>query len=316
MTISNDQEYRGLGPAVGRDADKQRVDLFLARKFPFNSRSIWKHICSQGHLLVNGRAVPASHKLKLNDVLSVYHPIAAEPEVDTAIRLIKEESGVLAVYKPGNLPIHESGYYRRNTLAALVADQFGAEWHPVHRLDRETSGVVIFAATPDLRRELSYDFEFRRVEKRYIAVMRGRTVWETIVVDQPLAFEPIEHRPRIVVTAKGDPATSVFTVLNRNDQATKVEVKPLTGRTNQIRAHAAWLGHALVGDKVYHPDPKIFEAYHEHGDTPIVREMAGFVRQALHAQTIAFKHPGTGNEFAAAADLPADMTALCLTLFV
>jgi len=286
----------------------------LAKKFPFNSRSVWKDICGRGHLLVNGRAVRASYKLKMNDVLSVYHPIDAEPDVDTNIRVIKEAAGVLAVYKPGNLPMHESGYYRRNTLAALVSAQCGAEWHPVHRLDRETSGVVVFAATPDLRRELSYDFEFRRVDKRYLAMMTGCTTWESMTVDRPLAFEPVEERPRVVVTADGDPATTVFKVLRRGPNATLVEAKPLTGRTSQIRAHAAWLGHALVGDKVYHPDPQVFEAYHQHGDTAQVQQMAGFVRHALHAHSIVLKHPESGQEFRAEADVPDDMAGLLAAL--
>jgi 23S rRNA pseudouridine1911/1915/1917 synthase len=88
---------------------------------------------------------------------------------------------------------------------------------------------------------------------------------------------------------------------------TVVEVKPLTGRTSQIRAHAAWLGHPLVGDKVYHPDPRVYDAYHLHGDTPDVRALAGFPRHALHAASIRVTHPVTGEPFAASADPPSDM---------
>lgn len=301
------EEFRGIGPPLGPEADGQRTDLFLSRAFPFNSRNEWNALCRRGELLVNGRPVRASHRLRSGDKLSYLHPQSAEPEVDTAIAFLKEEDGILAVYKPANLPMHENGLFRRNTLQALVHAQIGAEWFPVHRLDRETSGVVLCAATSSLRRALSEALESRTVEKRYLAIMDGATAWDERLVDEPIAPVPTDRIPLFKVDPSGTEACTLFRTLERAEGATLVEALPKTGKTNQIRVHAAYLGHPLVGDKLYHHDTRVYDAYHAYGDTAEVRALAGFPRHALHAASIALAHPETGRIFSAESPLPEDL---------
>jgi 23S rRNA pseudouridine1911/1915/1917 synthase len=303
-------DYRGLGPALGPEADGQRTDLFLARGFPFQSRGQWRNACRLGHLLVNGRPVRPAHRLKAGDRLTIFHPLTAEPDVDEGIELVAEAPGIIAVAKPANLPMHESGFYRRKTFGALLARHFGPEWAPVHRLDRETSGILVCAATPDLRRKLSIAFEEQRVEKRYQAMVIGAVPWTDQIVDQPLGLAPPPGRPRYIVTPHGMPARTDFTLRAAKPNASWLEARPRTGRTNQIRAHAAWLGFPLVGDKIYHPNPRVYAAYTRDGDTPAVQELAGFPRHALHAGEVCLVHPETGYEFRAAAPLRHDLQNL------
>jgi 23S rRNA pseudouridine1911/1915/1917 synthase len=303
-------EYRGLGPPLGPEAAQQRLDRFLAAGFPFKSRGEWKQLCERGELLVNGRPARADRRLQAGDRLAVFHPLAKEPEVDARIALLAEAAGVMAVYKPGNLPMHESGLFRRKTFTAALAAEFGAEWAPVHRLDRETSGVVLCAATPALRRRLSFDFETRAVAKTYLAIVSGAVTWQELSVDQPLFQDPAAPVPRFCCDPRGVPAQTEFRVVERAAAATLLAARPRTGRPNQIRVHAAWAGHHLLGDKIYHPDPAVYATYHREGDSPAARLLAGFPRHALHAAAIATRHPETGQSFQAESPLPSDLSAL------
>jgi RluA family pseudouridine synthase len=299
--------YRGLGQPVPPTDEGARTDVYLARACPFRTRREWQAACEAGHLLVNGMPVRASRRLNAGDRLSVYHPQENEPEVDIEIGLVGEAPGILAIAKPGNLPMHESGLYWRNTLHALVARDFGPEWHAVHRLDRETSGVVLFAATPDLRRKLSEAFEEHRVHKRYLAIGMGMAEWSELELEAPIAPDPYSRFPRGMVAAGGQDACTAFRVLQRAGDTTLLEARPRTGRNNQIRIHAAYLDLPLLGEKLYAPDPAAFEAYMRYGDGPIARRAAGFPRHALHAAEVSLTHPETGRELMMSAPFAEDL---------
>lgn len=304
------EEFRGLGPPLRPEATGQRADAYLAKSFPFYSRQQWKQLCNDSRLLVNGKPVRASHRLKGGDQLMVFHPLASEPEVDEGIHLLAEDHGIIAVYKPGNLPMHESGLYRRRTFVALLQSNFGPEWAPVHRLDRETSGVVICAGSSQLRHKLSRDFTQQRIKKRYLAIVAGDPVWDEIAFSGPLRVATIESRPMLQVSESGMPAETVFKVLARTPQAALLEVEPLTGRTNQIRVHAAELGHYLIGDKIYHRNPDVIRHYARQGDCAYVQKLTGFKRHALHSAKITLHHPELNRDFSAVAPLPDDLQGL------
>ncbi len=306
MATTSD-EFRRLGPPLGPEAAWQRADRFLAPHFPFHSRGEWKALCRRAGLLVNGRPVRPGHRLRRGDRLTMHHPLAAEPAVASDLLVLMESAGVLAVSKPGNLPMHEGRLFRRHTFEAFLAEKCGREWAPVHRLDRETSGIVLCAATPALRRRLSAAFESGAVQKLYVAIVAGNPAWDELQVDQPLALAAGTRRPRFEVSALGKRALTHFRVGARGGDAALVEARPHTGKTNQIRVHAAFSGHALRGDKIYHADPRVFAAYCEDGDCERVRILAGAPRHALHAARLEVTHPETGRPFAAEAPLPADL---------
>ncbi len=161
------QEYRGVGPPVQTADAGMRLDRYLGLKFPFRSRQQWKEQCELRKVRINQQCAKASTMLRHGDVIDVYHPQTDEPEVDINLKLLCERSGIMAIAKPANLPMHESGLYRRNTFVTLLRCNFGREWSPVHRLDRETSGVVICAATAGLRQQLSTMFATKEVTKTY-----------------------------------------------------------------------------------------------------------------------------------------------------
>ena len=306
---SLEAEYRALGPMLGPEADNKRLDDFLGKNFPFRSRTEWKFLCNEGHVLVNAQKARATRRLRCGDTLSVYHPQSSEPEVNADLRFISEDRGILAIEKPANLPMHESGFYRRNTFVALLHRDFGKDWAPVHRLDRETSGVVICASSTELRRSLSEAFMSREVSKLYLAILSGTPVWDQITVDLPLGKTTSFAIPHKQVEDLGDEARTDFFVIEKGKSGTLVEVRPLSGRGNQIRVHAASLGHHIIGDKVYHHDRLVCQAYKDYGDTVEVQKLAGHSRHALHAAKIEFTHP-EGGKFIADSTLPPDLKQL------
>jgi 23S rRNA pseudouridine1911/1915/1917 synthase len=310
MTESVLEMYRRLGPPVGRDDEGERVDAYLARSFPFLSRSGWLKRIADGRLLVNGRTAKKASRLRYGDELHMHAPPMDEPEVDRDLRVLWRDGAVMAVYKPGNLPMHENGPYRKNTFTNLVWEEFGREWAAVHRLDRETSGIVICGATAEVRGRLASDFQSRRMRKEYLAIARGVPAVAKWIADGPIG-DLTESAIRIKkwVVPGGLPATTEFEVEDAAAGATLLRARPLTGRTNQIRIHAAHAGHVLYGDKLYHDDEAVFLEYFEKGLTPSVVRRSGFARLCLHAAALELTHPETKRLERVECELPHDMAA-------
>lgn len=301
-------EFRGIGGEVPGDQDGARVDAYLAKHFPFLSRAGWQTRIGDGHLLVNGTKVKSSSRLRPGDVLAHYMPTGAEPEVDRGIRVLWERHGLMAVFKPGNLPMHESGPYRKNTFAELVKEKIGKEWAAIHRIDRETSGIVICGSNVAMRGRLSIDFAERRIYKEYLAIARGVAEADRWTSDGAIGdLKASKIRIKRGVVADGLPAKTEFKVLGRGREATLLHCRPLTGRTNQIRIHAAHAGHVLFGDKLYHNDETIFLDYLDAGQAPDITVRTGFRRLCLHAMAIEFKHPFDGEFCRIETPLPEDL---------
>ncbi|MBM4251932.1 MAG: RluA family pseudouridine synthase [Deltaproteobacteria bacterium] len=304
-------EYRRLGGPVPVESVGQRVDDYLARQFPFLSRNGWQQRISSERLLVNGRRCKNAARLKCGDELTLYAPKTVEPEVDRAIRVLWQDGPVMAVYKPGNLPMHENGPYRKNTFTEIVWQEIGREWAAVHRLDRETSGIVICGATAAVRGKLATDFAERQLRKEYLAIARGLPRFDHWVADGAigdLAASAIRIKKWVV--PDGLHALTEFSVLGRGQDASLLEARPKTGRTNQIRIHAAHAGHELFGDKTYHPDENVFLEYFERGLTENVVARTGWRRLCLHARSLEFVHPVSGREVRVEVPMPDDMVEL------
>ncbi len=303
-------DFRNLGPPVGPDANYLRLDRYLSAAFPFHSRREWKSLCNAGSVTVNGKPGRRNRRLNCGDQLAHFQPQVVEPPVNDQLYILAEMAGIIAIDKPANLPMHESGLYRHNTFVAILRRDFGAEWFPVHRLDRETSGVVICAATQDLRRRLSEAFVQHHVRKTYRAILSGLPEWEETTVTAALKTASTHDIPHKVAAEDGAAAVTRFRVAERSPAGALVDVFPVSGRGNQIRAHAAWLGHHIVGDKVYHRDREVCAAYKEHGDTALVQAAAGGCRHALHAHGIEFRHPDTQREISVVSPIPDDFRAM------
>jgi 23S rRNA pseudouridine1911/1915/1917 synthase len=231
-------------------------------------------------------------------------PVSAErrnmsARLEMCPRVLYEDSQVLAVDKPAGLVTHPAYKHPDGTLSDTVfarqaARDEGRPWL-LHRLDRDTSGVVLFAKTEQARRALVRQFERHLIGKRYLALTAGVPTPETGMFDAPLARDPNDRR-RTIVMPGGQAAATRYAVLASQSGYALVLAEPVTGRTHQVRAHLAAAGAALVGDGRYLPD-----------GSPAA-ELA--THALLHAWQITMRYPGTGTPFTIAAPLPEDFTAL------
>lgn len=268
----------------------------------------------------------ASSTLAENEVLRIYVPgIAPDAAPPPLPDVLYEDEHLLALNKPAGLLMHAVGQRWSYSVVGLAREaRPGLDVDIAHRLDRETSGVVILVKSLDANRRMRDLFQDRYVSKTYHAIVRGNPEWEEHNCDLPLgsihpksetlsataAADTVELRQGHVVD--GAAASTRFRVLTRLPDANLalVECSPATGRTHQIRAHLECVGFPILGDKLYgQPDSVFLEALRR-GPTARVRRAVGFPRQALHARAIAFPHPFTGQTLRVSAPLPADMQAV------
>ena len=214
--------------------------------------------------------------------------------------IIYEDERLLVVDKPALVVCHPSKNGPWSSLIGACREYSGLETlHMPSRLDRETSGVIVFAKDRELGSTLQTAIEQRRVRKMYRAIVHG-TLESTLTVDQPIGLDgtgPVHIRQ----WARPDGAAAVteFTPVQIGKGYTLVDVSPKTGRMHQIRVHAAWMGHPIVGDKIYGPDQQMFLDFIESGWTPELEARLELPRHALHASKIRFEWPGGALGFSA-----------------
>ncbi len=300
-----------------RYADRSLID-FLSQRFKYRPPAEWVRMIGLGKVTVNGQTITADHLLKKDDIVS-YVDVLREPPVDTNIQLLHEEESFLVANKPGNLPSHSGGRYIRNTFIFLLRQRmveggFQGTIHLAHRLDRETSGIIVAAKTAIAHRSLLQQFETGTVKKEYIAVTRGIINHDSFEVKGFLAPDRdscISIRKKVVFdgAAGAKYADTAFDVMERLSSATVVRCRPITGRTNQIRVHLEHAGHPLVGDKLYGRTDDEFLAFARNvraGDYhPLPWQETP--RHLLHASRLVINHPISGEVLAFDAPVPADM---------
>ena len=210
----------------------------------------------------------------------VYQPTDAQP------RLIHDDDQILVVDKPtGLLSVPGRGEDRADCLIARLRRAFPTVLL-VHRLDLDTSGVMVFALTPHAQRHLGQQFERRQVKKSYVARLWGRLNQKSGTVDQPLMVD-WPNRPRQMIHPDGRPAQTDWRVIRAGDSETRVRLNPLTGRSHQLRVHMAHLGHPILGDPLYATGPA-----------------ADFPRLMLHAETLRLRHPDSNVTMTFSAEPP------------
>ncbi len=291
--------------------DGMRLDRFLASRFTYRSRSKWAEIIREGRIRVNGNAVRPSKLLRAGDVVSYVPLEIEEPPVDGRYEVLYEDAWMVAIAKSGNLPIHPSGRYFKNTLLHILFEEH-PEWgmlHVVHRLDRETSGVVVFGRTREATRLLAAQFASRRARKEYLVLVHGIPSQDGLEIDLPLGLDPTSRiRKAVGVVEGGVPARTLVEVLHRGEDWALCLARPLTGRLHQIRVHLKAVGHPVIGDKVYGLDEGFFLRFiSEEGLTEEDRRRLILPRQGLHAWRLSLKHPAHEREMQLRAPLPEDI---------
>ena len=292
-----------------------RLDAYLASQIEGWSRARLQRLIESEDVLVNGKAAKPSYKLRAGDDIEV--ELIAPPTTSFVpepipIEIVYEDEIFVVVNKPAGLVVHPAAGIHSGTLANALAYHFqqlpdsGAGVRPgiVHRLDRDTSGLLVVAKTEAALEHLSDQFRDRTVFKSYVALVHGRVNTETGRIDQPLARDR-SNRTRMAVVRGGRSALSLYRVRQPFNRFTLLDVELKTGRTHQIRVHLAWLKHPVVGDETYGGgrDNTI-------QDAKLRAHVRNLGRHFLHAEKLAFTHPQTNERVEFSSPLPPQLTEL------
>jgi len=275
---------------------------YLAGRFTYHNKEEWTELIREGRVFVNNVLCGENSRVIAGDTI-VYAPREfEEPEANLSYSIIYEDECMICVNKPGNLLVHRAGKSFRNNLVYLLRHANTPphpNCHPVHRLDRNTSGAVLFAKNAEHGAALGNLFRDNLVTKRYAALVRGHPNIETpFSIDKPIAPDPdatVGASPcKFIVDENGKPACTIVEEAKLfNNGYSLLKIRPLTGRTHQIRVHLASIGLPIAGDILYGGDPAA-------------------PRQALHCESLSFIHPYTNTECVITATLPEDMMKHCL----
>jgi 23S rRNA pseudouridine1911/1915/1917 synthase len=276
-----------------------RLDAFLAARGAAPSRSAAQRLIDAGAVLVDGEPRAKNHRMAPGEVVALAE--RAEPGDEGAapeLEVVYEDDQLLVVNKPAGLVTHPAPGHRGPTVAGALAGRAAGGPDPeragiVHRLDRDTSGLMIVAKTPEAHAALQAELRARQVRREYLALVTGHPDAESGTIDAPIGRD---RTRRTVVSTRSDrprPAVTHFEVIERLPRTTLLRVRLETGRTHQIRAHLAAIGHPVCGDPAY-------------GGRPCGRRL-GLGRQFLHAESLMFRHPATGENLRCESKPPVEL---------
>jgi len=299
-----------------------RVDHYLRIRLPGYSRTkiqayiragkVRRRISRQGQL----KALKASSRLQNGDILQLRRP--NPPPLDplslprTPLTVVYEDEAMVVTNKPAGMLVHPTGVRVDNTVIGLMRQHYPEEdIHLGHRIDRETSGALLIARTLEVNRTIKKAFMGRRIEKTYLAVVRGQPAWKKTQLELPIGEDDSPIRVRQGIRADGAPARTEFECLELlGSKHALILARPHTGRLHQIRVHLEAAGLALVGDKIYGSDGATFLEFRKTGLTPSLLSRLGHWRHALHAHTLTFNHPISGRKLTVTAPIPEELQAL------
>jgi 23S rRNA pseudouridine1911/1915/1917 synthase len=305
-----EREIIELDIPVPSECEGWRLDHFLKRRIGRLSRTKIQRIIREQITFPDGRKARPSAAVHAGEVLLLRRPAPIEPEVPRDFAILYEDASVMVIDKPAGLPMHTTAKFWKNTLTALLRERYPDEpMQMAHRIDRETSGVLLIARTREAASFLTLAFAHRRVRKTYLAVVVGQPPDEGLI-DQPIKLVDSPSRVMMGPAPDGLPAVTRFRVVERFAAHALVEAFSETGRQHQIRVHFAHLGHALVGDKLYAGGEDFFMRACDEGMSPEMLEaVGGLPRHALHAHRLTFPHPDTRAEQTVESPLAPDLRA-------
>lgn len=279
--------------------DNVRLDSYISTKDETLSRATIQRLLEGNNITVNGTIKKNSYKVKKGDIIKIDMPELKESKLvaqDIPVEVVYEDSDIIVVNKPKGMVVHPANGNPDGTLVNAIMNickdslsGIGGEIRPgiVHRLDKNTSGLLIVAKNDNAHIKMSEQIKNREVKKIYIALVRGIIKEDEATINMPIARSK-KDRKKMAVDKDGKEAITHFKVLKRYDNYTLLEIKIDTGRTHQIRVHMSQIGHPVVGDDVYSNGKNEF----------------GVEGQMLHARSLDFKHPITGKAIHLEAEIP------------
>jgi 23S rRNA pseudouridine1911/1915/1917 synthase len=282
----------------------ERLDKVVAANVPELSRAVAQRLIKSGEVTVNARPSKPSYRVEAGDEVTVQVPAEIPPQIapeQIALDVIYEDDDLLVVNKPAGMVIHPSYGHQSGTLVNAVLahcpqnlDIGGPERAGVvHRLDKDTSGLIIVSKSEAAHSALQRQFKRRQVKKTYLALVEGHPEPRRGLIDAPIGRDK-RQRKQMAIVRSGREARTAYRVIELFDNNSLVELQPETGRTHQLRVHLAWLGYPVVGDRVY--------GYRKQ---PLLKQ-----RHFLHAHKLEFTHPSTGVALSLTAPLPDKLAQL------
>ena len=285
-----------------------RLDVYLSDRFSYLTRSSWQKEIKYGRILINNKpCFLSSLILKKGDLIQFTAEEKEEPPVDFSHKILFEDSSFIAAQKSGDMPVHPAGKYFQNTLLFILEKEYGTKLYPAHRIDRETSGIVLFAKNPQTAAKLQK--EISNGEKTYTAIVRGISPHEfenAKPVGDSTKNTSAVRKKRIAGNDGTEKAYTLFQTVFTFGKFSFIKAFPETGRLHQIRVHLENSGYPIVGDKIYGGDDSLFVRFINEGMTPELEEKLLMKRCALHAASIKLKHPDNGRQIRINSPLPDD----------
>lgn len=294
---------------LAENSNGERIDVFLAKKITDLSRSHIQKLITEGNVQVNNRNIKANYKLQSDDSIEIVIPEAKPVDIiaeSIALDILYEDADVIVINKPRGMVVHPAAGNYSGTLVNALLDHcddlsgINGQVRPgiVHRLDKDTSGVMVAAKNDEAHIKLAQQIKERSASRQYLAIVHGNVKEEHGVVHAPIGRHPTDRKKMAVVFSNSKEAVTNFEVVERFGQYTLIACKLLTGRTHQIRVHMTYIGHPVVGDPKY----------------GIGKQPFSINGQALHSAQLKFTHPATNREMLFSAPLPADMQKILTQL--
>lgn len=303
---------------VGHSVRQRRIDKYLHGRFSNFSRVMIQEVIKAGGVKVNGKAVKPSFKLSPGDIIEMTLPQLPSREIqpqDIPLNIIYEDDDIIVLNKQPDMIVHPARGNLNGTLVnalAFYSDKLSSglgEFRPgiVHRLDRNTTGVMVVAKNDTAQWKIAKQFEDRKVKKSYLAIVHGTPELTADRIKAPLGVHPRVREKYAIRPETGKEAITFYEILESFRGFSMLKLTPKTGRTHQIRVHLSYIKHPIVGDDMY--GGKLIYPWQLADGEPAVEEPV-ISRVALHAHTLEFKHPTTKKHVEFEAPLPEDMQRL------
>ncbi len=293
------------------EKETELVEFILTNCLYIHSEQEVQGLLASFRILIDGQKASTNTLLNEGDILTILTPRELEPKVNTNFEILFEDEWFFAVNKPAPLPIHPAGKYYFNTLTNSLEEKGFKDFFPVNRIDRETTGIVLFAKTKDMAKKLGRLFLNKGVYKEYVAVCCGNLEDDFFQIDLPLIKKNLgDFRNHVVVDGDGKHSITEVKKICSNNNFSLVRIMPLTGRSHQIRVHLSSIGFPIVGDKEYGPYPDLFTKFSKGNlDETELKERLLATHHLLHCNKLEFIHPQTQNKMLIEANMFQEMNS-------